>query len=151
IVPAYFLAIFARRGQALADPAEVLQSLGAGLLLLPSRLSADGSWEAQALFPLNTPAGSLMLEAGANLAYAVFLPWLSRRALVFIVLASGLALVAAQVRLHGLDLGWGWPSLWGGPPRVTFSFFLGVLIHRARIRPPAIPRLLLLAAAPLLF
>ena len=42
-------------------------------------------------------------------------------------------------------------TLWGGFPRASFSFFLGVLIHRGRLPRVSIPPILLLAAAPLLF
>jgi peptidoglycan/LPS O-acetylase OafA/YrhL len=151
IALAYFVAVFAVEGKWLAPPGDIARSLGAALLFLPSSLSPSGAWEQQALFPLNTPAWSLMFEVAVNLVYALILPWLSRRVLVFIVLASGLLLIAAQVQLNGLDLGWGWPSLWWGVPRVAFSFFLGVLIYRAKISRPSLPPVLIVAAAGLLF
>jgi peptidoglycan/LPS O-acetylase OafA/YrhL len=151
ILPIYFVAVFARYGVSPAPPGQILGSLGASLLLVPSRLPSSTLWDAQMLFPLDGPVWSLMLEMIVNLAYALLLPWLSRRALAFIVLASGVVLVAAQIRLGGVDLGWGWPNLWGGVPRATFSFFLGVLVFRLDIPRPAIPPILVLAAVPLLF
>jgi peptidoglycan/LPS O-acetylase OafA/YrhL len=151
IVPAYFLALFARHGVWLAGPGDILRSLGAALVFLPSHLPSPEMWEHEALFPLDAPAWSLMLEVAVNLAYVLVLPWLSQRALVFIVLASGLLLIAAGVPYDGLDLGWSWPTLWWGFPRVAFSFFLGVLIHRTKIPRPAVPPVLVLAAVPLLF
>ena len=149
ILPLYFLALFAANRTWLVEPTGILSSLGASLLFLPSRLSSD-LWPQQALFPLNTPAWSLMLEVVVNLAYGLFLPWLSRRALVFIVLVCGLLLIAGNFHMGGLDLGWGWPTLWWGFPRAGFSFFLGVLIYRTRIPRPNIPQILLLAAVQLL-
>jgi peptidoglycan/LPS O-acetylase OafA/YrhL len=150
ILPAYFAAVYARHGILPTAPGQILGSLGAGLVFLPSRLPASSLWDASFLFPLNGPIWSLMLEMVVNLAYALALPWLSRRALAFIVLVSGAVLVAAQIRLGGLDLGWGWPNLWGGLPRATFSFFLGVLIFRLDIPKPALPPWLILAAVPAL-
>lgn len=151
ILPAYLVAVFARYGVSPATPWQILGSLGASLLFLPLRLPASSLWDAGMLFPLDGPMWSLMLEMGVNLAYALLLPWLSRRALAFIVLASGAALVAAQLHLGGIDLGWGWPNAWGGVPRATFSFFLGVLIFRLEIPRPAVPPWLVLAAVPALF
>jgi peptidoglycan/LPS O-acetylase OafA/YrhL len=152
ILPAYFIAVFARYGIAPAAPGQVLASLGASLLFLPSHLPASRLLDASLLFPLDGPVWSLMLEVAVNLAYALALPWLSRRALAFIVLTSGAALVALQLTQGGLDLGWGWPNLWGGVPRASFSFFLGVLIFRLDIpRPRTPPLLILVATAALLF
>lgn len=151
ILPAYLIAVFATYGLAPATPGQVLGSLGASLLFLPSHLPASRLWDASLIFPLDGPIWSLMLEMAVNLAYALALPWLSRRALVFIVLVSGGLLVSAQLRLGGIDLGWGWPNLWGGPPRATFSFFLGVLIFRLKPPRPSLPPLLPLAAAAALF
>jgi peptidoglycan/LPS O-acetylase OafA/YrhL len=150
ILPTYCVAAFIRHGAWLAAPWEILGSLGASLLLLPSHLPSSKLWDEALLFPLDGPLWSLMLEMVVNLAYAMFLPWLTRRALVFIVLVSGALLIAAQLSYGGIDLGWGWPSLWGGLPRATFSFFLGVLIFRLKIPRPATPPLLALAAALLL-
>lgn len=151
ILPAYCLLAFARHGTWYATPWELLGSLGASLLFLPSHLPSSKLWDPALLFPLNGPVWSLMLEMLVNLAYALFLPWLSRRALAFIVLTSGSVLVASQLRLGGIDLGWGWPSAWGGLPRATFSFFLGVLIFRLKIPRPTVSPVLVLASVPLLF
>lgn len=151
ILPAYLAAVFWRHGIAGASVGQVLGSLGAGLLFLPSRLPASSLWDAGMLFPLDGPIWSLMLEMGVNLAYALALPWLSRRVLVFLVLASGAALVFAQARLGGIDVGWGWDNAWGGVPRATFSFGLGVLIWRLKLPRPAVSPLLALGATAALF
>lgn len=151
ILPAYCVVAFARHGTWIARPQDILAALAAGLVYLPIHLPSSRLWDQALLFPLNGPVWTLMLEMVVNLAYALLLPWLSRRVLVLIVVVSGVLLVAAQLRLGGLDLGWGWPTLWGGPPRAVFSFFLGVLIHRLRIPRPTFPPVLVLAAAALLF
>ena len=148
ILPAYCVVAYVRHGVWLARPQDILGAFAAGLLYLPSHLPTSRLWDQALLFPLNGPVWTLMLEMGVNLAYAALLPWLSRGVLVAVVLAAGLLLVTAQLRLDGLDLGWGWPTLWGGPPRAVFSFFLGVLIHRLPIpRRPVAPALILAAAA----
>lgn len=151
IFPAYCLAVFARYGVSPAIPLQILGALASGLLFLPSHLPASRLWDASLLFPLDGPIWSLMLEMAVNLAYALALPWLSRRALVFIVLVSGAVLIAADLRQGGLDLGWGWPNLWGGPPRAAFSFFLGVLVFRLDLPRPNLHPLVPLAAAAALF
>lgn len=151
ILPAYVAAVTYTRGEALpATPWRILGSLGAALLFLPSHLPPSKLWNEDALFPLNTPVWSLMFEMAVNLAYALVLPWLSRLLLAFIILVSGLALVVIQLRLEGIDLGWSWLTLWWGVPRVTFSFFMGVLIFRVKIPRPNLPPLLILAAFPAL-
>ena len=152
ILPAYaVLVTLGQHGASPATPWQVLGSLGAGLLFLPSHLPPSKLWDETSLFPLNAPVWSLMFEMAVNLAYALLLPWLSRLMLAFIVLLSGILLVVIQLRLDGIDLGWSWPSLWWGAPRVTFSFFLGVLIWRLKISWRPVHPLLALAAVPALF
>lgn len=140
MLPTYCLAVFVRTGEVIAGPWAILGSLAAGLVFLPSHLPATRLWDDALLFPLNAPVWSLMYEMAVNLIYAAFLPWLSQRVLVSIVLICGLVLLVAGLHLDGLDLGWGWPTAWGGLARAGFSFFLGVLIHRLRIPRPAVPR-----------
>ncbi len=151
ILPAYaVLVTLVQHGTSPATPWQVLGSLGASLLFLPSHLPPSKLWDESSMFPLNAPVWSLMLEMAVNLAYALLLPWLSRLILVFIVLLSGVFLVVIQVHLDGIDLGWSWPGLWWGVPRVTFSFFLGVLICRLKISWLPAPPLIVLAAVPAL-
>ena len=151
VLPALFVLLFLKNGEWLARPADILRSLAAALVFLPSHVPPSVLWETKALFPLNVPAWSLMLELVVNLAYALFLPWLSRPVLVVIVLVSGAALVASGLRLDGIDLGWGWSTLWGGFARASFSFFLGVLIHRTKLPRPNLPPWLVLGAVILMF
>jgi len=106
----------------------LIELLGLAIFMVPNLLP----W-GDAPFPLVAPAWSVFFELIANFAYAGFHRFLTTRILALIVLASGLALVASTV-LTGqidLDLGWARRSLAFGLPRVSFSFFAGVLIHRA--------------------
>jgi peptidoglycan/LPS O-acetylase OafA/YrhL len=83
-----------------------------------------------AIFPLNNPAWSLFFELVANVAFAVLWRRFSARALAGVITVSALLLVGAAVRYGSLDLGSNWPTFWAGFPRVTFSFFLGVVLSR---------------------
>jgi peptidoglycan/LPS O-acetylase OafA/YrhL len=151
ILPAYCLVAFVRHGTSPATAWQILGSMAASLAMIPSHLPPSRLWHKDLLFPLDGPVWSLMLEMIVNLAYAAFLPWLSRRVLVVVVVTAGSVLVASQIALGGVDLGWGWPTAWGGLPRATFSFFLGVLIFRLKIPRPTLHPVLILAAAMLLF
>lgn len=105
------------------------------------------------VFPLNGPTWSLFFELIANGVYG------SRRrfptaAAAVIVVASAVALGLA-VMVHGtVDVGWTWPTFLGGFPRVSYSFFLGVLLyraHRRRARRLRVPPLVLVGAMMLAF
>jgi len=104
-------------------------------------------------FPLNNPQWSLLFELVANVAHVLIWPGLTTRRLVLLVLVLGAALFGVLAVNHNLRVGWGWDNFWGGFPRVSFSFFLGVLIFRLRNRLPRIaasyPLLLLVFAATL--
>lgn len=122
----------------------LIRDLIAALAFVPTKAGDPAYY----LFPLNQPAWSLMLELLVNLVYAVALPALTTRRLMAIVALSGFTLLACAHHYGTLDLGWNWTTLWGGVPRVTFSFFLGVLLHRWRAHLPALrfPAPLILAA-----
>lgn len=102
----------------------------------------------QFLFPLNPPAWSLFLEMAVNLVYAMTARWLSNRALAVVVAISALALVGCAFVYPDMNIGWNWTTLAGGLPRVSFSFFAGVLMYRYRDSLPrlAAPTPVLLAA-----
>jgi peptidoglycan/LPS O-acetylase OafA/YrhL len=98
-----------------------------GLFMLPSP-----TWAAEdSLFPLNFPAWSLFFELCANLILALCWRRLTQPVLIAIVILSGIAIAASGSTGHGE----GWSSVWWGFPRVGFSFFLGVLLHRWRREP----------------
>lgn len=96
-------------------------------LPLPPRLSLEPT----ELFPLNGPAWSLLLEVLINLAYALFAPRLSRRALLAVVLIGGAALAWGALHYGDINYGAGWRRGWVGVARVVFSFSLGVLLRRS--------------------
>ena len=93
------------------------------------------------LFPLNGPQWSLFWELAANALHGLVVRWLTIPVLAIIVALSAAALVWASLAFGGLDAGWGRSNLWGGPPRVAFGFFSGVLLFRLYARGWVTPRL----------
>lgn len=85
-------------------------------------------------FSLNAPSWSLMWEYAASLAYALVL-WRVRNAvLACIVAVSALAIAIATYDSDTLALGFGWGQMIYALIRVSFSFCLGVLLFRLRVR-----------------
>lgn len=116
-------------------PAAMVQFLLAPVLFGPAMHGGE-------LFPLNGPQWSLFWELIANAAHALVVRWLTVPLLVAIVVVSGAAVVWASLTFGSLDAGWGRANLWGGPPRVAFGFFTGVLLfrlHAAGWRTPRLP------------
>lgn len=115
-----------------------------GLLLLPVP-----SGVSSALYPLNDPSWSLLLELISNLVWAFVLHWLPSRALRWaafaILAASSVGLVFAG--LSGADLGGGfeWSTFGIGLARLGFSFTAGLLLYNLRPFRVRVPPLLLLA------
>jgi len=105
-------------------------AIATGLLILPSP-TAHFTPE---IIPLNPVGWSLFFELVINFIYAVFWRRLGTRALLVVVILSAVNLV--WLAAHNLSFGGtGWPSFWGGFPRVSFSFFVGVLISRIKRAP----------------
>jgi peptidoglycan/LPS O-acetylase OafA/YrhL len=105
------------------------------VFLWPARLSSLSQSDN---YPLNGPAWSLFYEIFANLAYALLLKLrIARTAVLLCIVAASLALlVNTVVSGNGLDVGPRQADFSLGFARVTFSFFLGVLICRFyRYRP----------------
>ncbi len=137
--------------RAKVTPFEFAGNLTAGVLFLPSPLSATD------LFPMNLPAWSLFFELVANLAFALIGRRLTMRVTGMITAGGAVVLLAAVPMgwlgfgsVDGpLDAGPTWQSMGGGLARVTFSFFAGVLMYRLRsVWTPrlAVPAWLALAA-----
>lgn len=99
-----------------------------GLLLLPVPLGSQ-----LPLIAANPVSWSLLLELAANLLYALCLPWLTTARLCLLTYASFFLLAVMALGYGNLDVGALWSNAMGGPPRVIFSFFAGVTIHRARV------------------
>ena len=110
------------------DLTPYLESLPFQLLYLPSPpalLPPDHGF-----YFLNGPGWTLFWELVVNLAYALLLPWLSRKALLATILVSAAALIGCSLTgtstVSGAD--WGtWPV---GLGRVLYGFPLGVLMFR---------------------
>lgn len=130
---------------------QILVSMAAGLLMLPT---PPGILEGAApVFRLNPPAWSLFFEVAVNLLYGLLVARLTNRVLGAIVAVSALALVGTAVYVGNLNVGYYWNNLWGGIPRVMFSFSAGVLIFRLRERLCVLnaPPVLILVAAAVVF
>ncbi len=113
--------------------------LAAQFLLLP--VLAGPAVHGGELFPLNGPQWSLFWELAVNALHAVVSRWLTIPVLATIVTLSAGALIATGLNYSGLDVGWSRTNLWGGPPRVMFGFFMGVLIFRLQARGWIVPTL----------
>jgi peptidoglycan/LPS O-acetylase OafA/YrhL len=70
----------------------------------------------------------------ANIVYALVAVRLSTRALVAFIAVSAAAILGAAWYAGDLNVGSYWNTLWGGFPRVAFSFSVGLLIYRQRER-----------------
>lgn len=82
------------------------------------------------LFPLNMPAWSLFMEITVNIGYALVRPLLTARVLNATLIVSGAALALAIGMNGNADIGSEWTTLALSPPRVIFSFCLGVAFYR---------------------
>jgi peptidoglycan/LPS O-acetylase OafA/YrhL len=95
------------------------------LFLLPTPPVFSPNWQ---IYPANPPIWSLFYEVVVNIIYALFAPLINNIVLVFIVGISGI-LLSYQIYAHnGADFSIDLFRL--GFLRVTFAFFLGVLIFR---------------------
>jgi peptidoglycan/LPS O-acetylase OafA/YrhL len=100
------------------------------LFLLPSFIGSTAS--EHGLFPGDGPLWSLFFELVVNLSWGWIGVRLTTRWLAFVVVASGVAMVALAV-LHGSTrMGNGPLTFWGGAMRAAFGFHLGVLLYRLR-------------------
>lgn len=84
------------------------------------------------LFPGNFAAWSLAFELLANAIYGFGFRFLSAARLRLLVGLSGAILLGVALVRGNLNGGAYWPDVPVAVVRVIFSFFLGVLIHRAR-------------------
>lgn len=113
---------------------ETLSAMAAGLLMLPSPVRIfDEHW----LTPFNFAGWSLMFELAVNMVMAAI--WVRLRSpglLWAIILVSAAALFWSILRTGTADLGPGLDSLGYAIPRTSFSFFLGIALHRMPQRPP---------------
>ncbi len=111
---------------------------GFGLAILPCPLPSP--W----LFPTDMPEWSLFYELLANLLYALaFVPLLKEGRMMIAVIAPAGAVLAIGILHHrGASFGGGLHSMPFELSRVTFSFFLGLLLQRTQpLWAPRLPRL----------
>ncbi len=104
----------------------VILAIASAAFLLPSP-----TWfESDLLFPVNVPGWSLVYELMINAVFVVAYRHLTARVLLTTIVISGIALIGAVFDAGSADLGSGWSTALGGIPRVTFSFFVGVVVRR---------------------
>jgi peptidoglycan/LPS O-acetylase OafA/YrhL len=121
------------------SPGQLLTATLCALVILPT--TALLSVFPGELFPINLPEWSLLFELLINVLYAAIVRWLSISRLIAICAISFVFLccvAASSDRL--LDIGMGLQpvgiipaDIWCGSIRVTFPFFLGVLLFRRRL------------------
>ncbi|TIV69912.1 MAG: acyltransferase [Mesorhizobium sp.] len=80
------------------------------------------------IFPLNPASWSLFFELVVNIAYVAVFFLMSRRVLTALIAVSLALLIVASVVIGTLDFGMTGKTIISGLPRVSFSFFLGVLL-----------------------
>lgn len=105
---------------------DIALMLTTGMLFIP--LVGDAY---HTIFPLNPASWSLFFELLVNIAYVLMFFVLSKRVLVALIAGSLALLVIAAMLAGTLDFGMTGKTIASGLPRVTFSFFLGVLLCRS--------------------
>jgi peptidoglycan/LPS O-acetylase OafA/YrhL len=118
-----------RAGHRAMSGSQIATAGALGAFMLPGPGGKYG-----AIYPLDVPCWSLLFELLVNLAMVLLWRRLSNRVLFGIVGAAACGLAVASITLGRMDCGYSWATLWVGVPRVTFSFFLGMLIYRNRDR-----------------
>lgn len=103
--------------------------LTTGMLFIP--LVSDAY---HTIFPLNPASWSLFFELIVNIAYAAAFLLLSRRVLTVLVATSLVLLIVATAMAGTLDFGMTGKTIVSGLPRVSLSFFLGILLCRSMSR-----------------
>lgn len=83
------------------------------------------------LFNLNAPSWSLFWEYVANLAYATILFRVSRKALTTIAIIGAAALFYIGWQYGNLLGGWSGGTFFHGLARISFSFSMGMIVHRS--------------------
>jgi len=109
----------------------MLFGIAAGILMLPSPALPKRYDETHSL---NGPHWSLTMEYFINIVYAFAGPRMSKKTLIIVVLLSGIGLAASAIAHGSLQGGWGWSTFWMAPVRVTFPFFMGLLLYRMNFR-----------------
>lgn len=122
---------------------QTVASLGANAAGLPSIFT-------DALYPLNVPAWSILVELGANAMLACSWPWLTKLRLAAVVATAAIYLSVVAVHHGSLSGGSEWTDLPLTIGRVAFSFPLGVLLTKINLSFAAIPEWLILGCIALI-
>lgn len=141
------LAVIAARQPTTMPPGAVGPAVALGMFFLPAPFAPPDF----NIAPLNIPAWSLMFELLINAAFAVLLIRLPTRALIAIVIASGLFFAAAVITHGDASLGTQVDQLGSGFARTLASFGVGVLLHRRPLVLRVHPAIPLSGCAVLLF
>lgn len=105
-------------------------ALAFGLLVIPAPVRGIGS--APPMLALNNPGWSLFFEIAINIAYALALPWLSRKVLWMLLGVGAVALLVGALHWGSLGIGPTIKTFPGGGARVLFSFTAGILLYEYR-------------------
>jgi peptidoglycan/LPS O-acetylase OafA/YrhL len=97
------------------------------------------------LFPMNSPVWSLFFELIANTCFGIFYRALTDITLAFLVALLAVLLIGTAFHFDTINIGLRWENVFGGLPRVGFSFFAGVALYRLWTKKS------ITVAAPLLF
>lgn len=118
----------------LLSGSELLCALISEALMLPSPgifLLPNVANPLVPLYPVNGPGWSVFWELAVNVVFAMWICRAPTRRLVPVTAVLA-AVYVVQMAMHGsADVGWQWPTFWGGPARVGFCFCAGVLLHRS--------------------
>jgi peptidoglycan/LPS O-acetylase OafA/YrhL len=82
------------------------------------------------LFPMNSPVWSLFFELVANAGFGTFYRALTDITLGFVVALFAVLLIGTVFHFDTVNIGLRWENVFGGFPRVGFSFFAGVALYR---------------------
>jgi peptidoglycan/LPS O-acetylase OafA/YrhL len=117
------------------EPLHPIGFIAVSLILNASMLPAPPGWSSRSLgFPFNGPTWSLFFEMVVNGLYAATYRWLTLRVLAGGVLIAAGGLILSAFGYGALDLGIEWAEFPGGLARVMFSFPLGIIIYRSRMK-----------------
>lgn len=113
------------------SPGMLTLIFGLSLLLLPSPQVPYRFGETHSL---DGPAWTLFQEYVANVAYALFGSRLSRRTLGLLCILAAIAVMVTALHFGNLSTGWDWKTFWAAFVRLTYPFFMGLLLYRLNVR-----------------
>jgi peptidoglycan/LPS O-acetylase OafA/YrhL len=103
----------------------LLEAIGMGILMLPGIKGVVMGGSA-----LDAPTWTLFPELLANIFYAALCRRMTIRVLASITAIGAAGIVYSEIKFGTLDLGWDVNTFAVSMARVTFSFFLGILLFK---------------------